>query len=390
MRRLHIIASLDPASGGPVEGLIQLERSLAGSTPADVVTLDPPNAPFLNTFPLSAIPLGRSTRRPSPRFWGRYGYSPRLVSWLRAHVGRYDAAIVHGLWNYAAFGAARVLPSAGVAYFVFAHGMMDPWFRRRSPLKHLGKQVSWLAGEGRLLARARAVLFTTQEEQQLAHGQFWGHRYRGAVVGFGVTSPPAPTRGQAEAFQALAPALGGRRYLLFLGRIHGKKGLDLLIQSFAGIASRQPNLDLVVLGSGDPELVRSMQALARQLDVQHRVHWPGWLHGDAKWGAVRGAEALALLSHQENFGVAVAEALACGLPVLVSDRINIWHEIETAGAGLIGTDTREGAAALLARWVDMAPAERVAMGQAAKALFDDRFDAAKVAPALIETMRSLR
>ncbi len=390
MRRLHVIASVDPASGGPVEGLVQQEAALADLPPADVITLDAPDAPFLARFPLRTFALGARGSRVAGRRWERYGYSPALVPWLRANVHAYDAVIVHGLWNYAASGAGRVLPRAGVPYFVYAHGMMDPWFRRRAPLKHLGKQVSWLAAEGRLAAGARAVLFTTEEERRLARGSFRGGRYREAVVGFGVAVPPPARPEQAEAFAVVVPGLRGRDYLLLLGRVHEKKGIDLLIAGFAGIAARRPELDLVIAGAGDEALVSKLKQQAQRLGIGERVHWPGWLGGDAKWGALRGAQAMALISHQENFGVAVAEALGCGVPVLVSDRVNIWREIEAGGAGLVGPDTATGARWVLARWADLSEAGVVAMRQAAVRLFNDRYDVAKVAPATIETLRSLR
>ncbi len=390
MKLLHVIASADPAGGGPIEGLVRQDQATRGLPPRRLVTLDPPDAPFLKDFPMAVTALGEPRGSGRPTLLQHYRYSPRFIPWLRSHAADYDAIVVHGLWNYAAFGAAMVLPGGATPYFTFTHGMMDPWFRSRYPLKHLAKQAFWLVAEGRLLAGARAVLFTTQEERELARGVFLGHRYREAVVGYGTAAAPASAPAQTEALLAAAPALKDRRYLLFLSRIHEKKGVDLLIQAFAGIAKARPDLDLVIAGPGDPALVAALKRQARSLGVDGRIHWPGMLQGDAKWGAFRGAEAFALTSHQENFGVVVAEALACGTPVLISDKVNIWREIEAAGAGLVAPDTAAGAVSLLARWSAMTPQEIEHMRTAGVQLFRESFDVAQTAPALIDFIRSMR
>jgi glycosyltransferase involved in cell wall biosynthesis len=394
MKILHIIASVDPAGGGPIEGVVRQDAacSVAGILGSrEVVTLDPPDAPFLARYPLVVHALGRP-RSGSRLLWRRalehWRYSAALVPWLRANLGRYDVVIVNGLWNYAAFGAARVLPGGPTPYFVFTHGMMDPWFRVTYPLKHLAKQVFWLMGEGRLLAGARSVFFTCEEERRKARNQFRGYGpYDETVVGYGASAPPPSTPALETAFRAAAPGLGDRPYLLFLSRIHRKKGCDLLIEAFARVADAHPGIDLVMAGPDQSGLRPALEALAEQRGVASRVHWTGPLYGDAKWGAMYGADAFALPSHQENFGIAVAEALGCGTPVLISDQIDIWREIEAAGAGFVGPDTVEGTEAVLRRWLDMDKPDRARAAMAAKTLFSEQFDVARAGPALIETIR---
>ncbi len=388
MKLLHIIASADPAGGGPIEGLIRQDQATRGLPPSHLATLDAPDAPFLRNVPMTVTALGRPRAPGRLSLAQRYGYSPRFIPWLRARIGDYDAAVVHGLWNYAVFGAAAVLPGAGTPYFVFSHGMMDPWFRRHDPVKHCLKQAFWLGVEGRLLAGARSVLFTTEEERRSARGVFRGRRYREAVVGYGAAAPPPGRPDQDEAFRATAPALGGRPYLLHLGRIHPKKGVDLLIRAFAAIAEERPDLDLVIAGPGETSLIKTLKRQASGLGVAGRIHWAGMLQGDAKWGAYRRAAAFALTSHHENFGLAVAEALGCGLPVLISDKVNIWREVTAAGAGLAEPDTVEGAIRLLRRWATLDDAASAAMRARAVQLFERSYDIQRVAPALINHIRS--
>lgn len=387
-RILEVIASVDPAGGGPVEGLLrQDEITRPMGVVREVVSCDPADAAFLRDFPMVVHAMGAD--RPAPGPLGRYMYTPKLIPWLRAFAANYDAVVVNGLWNFSTLAAAMTLPGRATPYYVYTHGMLDPWFKRTYPRKHLAKQGFWLFSEGRLLSGARAVLFTTEEERQLAKGQFRGwSSYDEAVVGYGTSAPPAPTAAQTAAFEAATPDRGDRPYLLFLSRIHRKKGCDLLVEAFAKVASIRPDLDLVIAGPDQEGLAPTLKRRADELGVGGRIHWPGMLQGDAKWGAYRGAEAFILPSHQENFGVVVAEALACGTPVLLTDKVNIWREVDEGGGGLVATDTVEGVQSLLERWMKTSMEDRRRMGERAKSVFLKAFDTANVAPAVVQVLRN--
>jgi hypothetical protein len=152
MKLLHILPSVDPVGGGPVEGVRQRGLCLrAMGHRVEVASLDSPEAPCVANYPLRVHALGPAR--------GGYLYSPRLVPWLHGHATEYDAVIVNGLWQYHSFGAWRALHGR-VPYFVFTHGMLDPWFKRAYPLKHLKKWLYWPWADYRLLRDAQAVLFT--------------------------------------------------------------------------------------------------------------------------------------------------------------------------------------------------------------------------------------
>jgi glycosyltransferase involved in cell wall biosynthesis len=391
MRILHVIASTDPRSGGPIAGLLGQERATGGMNHRavrEIVSLDLPDAPHLANFPIKVNALGvvQSGRWLISRFLSHYAYSPKYIPWIKANQGRFDVAIVHGLWNYSSFAASRVLCGGSLPYFVFTHGMMDPWFRRRYPLKHWAKQAFWLAAEGKLLASARSVLFTCEEERLQARDVFFGHRYRETVVGYGTTPPPETHPTDLKELEQRLPELRGRPFLLFLSRIHEKKGIDLLIEGFARVASGQPDLQLVIAGPDEAGLTAALKSAAASLGIADRIHWPGGLFGGAKWAALRCADAFFLPSHQENFGIVVAEALACGTPVLISDKVNIWREIKEDGAGLIAPDTVAGVEELLFQWLQMGLEARAAMSAAARRTFSARFDIGNVAPELLGFM----
>lgn len=380
MKLLHILSSVDPSGGGPTEGVRQrgIRLTELGHT-VEVVSLDDAAQPFLREFPLTVHALG------PPK--GSYRYSHKLVSWLLAHAREYDAVVINGMWQYHSFGAWRALQKLGVPYFVFTHGMLDPWFKRTYPLKHLKKWLYWPWADYRVLRDARAVLFTSEEELLQARQSFWLYRAQEQVIAYGTRTPPDDAAGLRETFLNAHPQLRGRRLLLFLSRIHEKKGCDLLVKAFATVAAAEPSLHLVIAGPDQTGWLGSLKALAVEHGVAERISWPGMLRNDMKWGAFYAAEAFVLPSHQENFGIAVAEALGCGLPALISDKVNIWREVQSSQAGLVAPDTLPGTVGLLKQWLSLMPAERAAMGAAARSLFMRRFTVDAMANGLLDVVK---
>jgi glycosyltransferase involved in cell wall biosynthesis len=188
------------------------------------------------------------------------------------------------------------------------------------------------------------------------------------------------------AFTAALPNAPQQPYLLFLSRIHEKKGTDLLVAAYANGAAGATGAPLVVAGPGlETPYGQAVQAQAAGAPAGS-VSFAGMLTGASKWGAFYGAEAFVLPSHQENFGIAVVEALACGKPVLISKQINIWREIEAAGAGLVADDTLAGTRDLLARWAGLTDAEKQAMSHRARAAFKEYF---AVGPATARLLSAL-
>ena len=351
---------------------------LAGHQP-EVLTLDDPSAPYLPEFPLPVSAIGPS--------FGGYAYSPRLTGWLRGNIRRFDAVIVHGLWQYHAFGSWRALHDQRVPYFVFPHGMLDPWFKVTYPLKHLKKCLYWPWADYRLLRDARAVLFTSEEERRLARASFKLYWAREAVVDYGTAGPPGDPGRLRSAFLEQFPELRDRRLLLFLGRIHRKKGCDLLIDAFARIALLDPSLHLAIAGPDQTGWMAELQRQAQRLGLGDRIAFPGMLGGDLKWGALYASDAFVLPSHQENFGVAVAEALGCGLPAVISDKVNIWREVVADGAGIVAPDTVEGTESSLRQWLSLDDSSRRAMRDRARRCFDRRFTADATARSLLTILR---
>jgi glycosyltransferase involved in cell wall biosynthesis len=145
-----------------------------------------------------------------------------------------------------------------------------------------------------------------------------------------------------------------------------------------------PDLHLVMAGPGEETLVQQLKQRAQQLGIASNITWTGMVSGDMKWGAFYASDAFCLPSHQENFGIAVVESLACGKPVLISNKVNIWREIAVDGAGLVGDDTLEATVETLQRWLALPRSEVAAMRIAALRCFQLRFQVAQVAETLIQ------
>jgi glycosyltransferase involved in cell wall biosynthesis len=378
MRILHIVGTVSPAAGGPSEVIRTLVRYAPPDIKSEVATIDDPAAPFLAEFPCPVHALG-SAKQP----W----YNPALSRWLLANRSRFDGIIVHGLHQYTGFAAWRCLRATrtqpATPYVVFPHGMLDPYFKRAHPAKHLKKSIYWHLIESRILRHAQRVLFTTEVERSLALQTFGRSRWQPLVVAIGAEAPPTNTEDLLLAFYGNCPQLRGERFLLFLGRIHPKKGVDLLLSAFAALAPADPDLHLVIAGPDPTNWRAQLEPFVAKFGLTHRVHFPGMLTGDAKWGAFAACEAFVLTSHQENFGIAVVEALASSKPVLITLPINISLEIAADNAGLVEPDTIDGVRKLLEDWLKTSADQRRAMSTAALATFQRHYDIRKNAETIL-------
>jgi glycosyltransferase involved in cell wall biosynthesis len=386
MRILHLIATLNPRAGGPANSV----RRIAATYPeidsqGEILTLDAPNAPYLRSTDLTIHAIGP--------VHNKFGYTPHLIPWLVANRDRFDGIVLHGLWEYLGYAVRHTIADYK-PYMVFPHGMLDPYFKRARPLKHLKKTLYWWLNEYWLLRRARFVLFTSTAESQLAPQSFWPHRWSPRIVPYGASPCPSDPAQLRAAFLEHHPALraadgNAHPFVLFLSRIHPKKGCDLLLDAFSKIAAKHPDLHLVLAGPDALHLKSSLAHQAHQAGLSHRVHLLPMLEGEQKWGAFCAAQVFALPSHQENFGIAVAEALACAKPVLISDKVNIWQEIVADGAGLAAPDDADGTLSTLTQWLALDPSEQAAMGARALACFQTRYDMRTNAQSILKILSEL-
>lgn len=381
MKVLRVIDTLNPATGGPAATLGPISAALArlGHT-VEVACLDSPDAPWLGDPPFRVHCLGPNR--------ARFGYSRELGDFLQANLADYDCVIVHGIWGTVDHTVWKCARRSRTPYVICVHGMLAPWFNRRYPRKYLKKLVYWLLAEYRILRDAGAVLYCSEQERLLAARSFWPYRCRDVIVDYGTAPPAGDAAAQARTFLERFPQLEGKRIITFLGRIHQTKGCDLLVEAFARIRRQGADVHLVMAGPDEVGWQESLAARARELGVDEHITWTGLAVGDLKWGVLRVSEVFVLPSHQDNHSVAMVEALACGVPVLISNQVYVWPEIVRDGAGFAGPDTVAGTHDLLAAWFALSGRQQARMRRRARQTFESRFDAAIAARSLANVIEA--
>ena len=375
MRILHVISSLDPALGGPSFACVAMARAVAAKGhEVAIYTTDfgqEGSAPATGEAVLEAGVETRTFPVRRPKGWKR---SPALARALRRDLAGFDLVHLHSLYLYHDWVAGDACRTLGVPYIVRPHGTLDPYIRDRYRFL---KALLGLLFQDRVLRHAAAIHYTTEEELRLAAGHDGGAP--GAVVPLGL-DPATVVGGDPAAFRARYPGIGARRIVLFLSRLHEKKGLDLLIPAFAGPAETQ-DLHLVLAGPDDG-MAGPAGAMLAAAGLAGRATVTGMLEGAAKRDAYAAAELFALPSYSENFGIVVLEAMAAGLPVLISDRVNLWREVAAAEAGIVVPCRVEAVEQALAGLVGDRAAAR-AMGERGRTLVAERFAWDRVADTLI-------
>jgi glycosyltransferase involved in cell wall biosynthesis len=380
MRVLRVIPTLDPSSGGPAATLCPITEALTrlfGHT-VEIACLDSADAPWLKGFSLPVHCLG-------PRR-NRYGYSTKLAEFLRLNLDNYGCVIVHGIWGFIGYAVWRASRRTRTPYVVHPHGMLLPGYTERYTISYLKKIIYWLAVEYRVLRDAKAVLFVCEQERLLAGQTFRPYRCCEQVVCYGTAPPSGSAELQLRSFFGRFPELEGKQLILFLGRIHFTKGCDLLIEAFSRIAREVDRAHLLIAGPDEVGWKASLLKKASKFEVEGRITWAGLLTGDIKWGALRAADVFVLPSHQDNTSVAMMEALACGVPVLISNKVHIWPEIIADGAGFMEADTVEGTYKLMAGWFKLSEKERAQVRLRALRCFKERFEASIAASSLNEVL----
>jgi len=379
MKLLNIIASTNPEHGGVIEWvrLFSIHATQLGHT-IEIASMDNPDDPWVTDSPLKVHAFGQHFHN---------FYARGLKQWIKEHRSNYDAIIAHGLWRYPSFATWLALKYTDTPYFVYTHGMLDPWFKKNAPLKHAAKWLYWPWTDYRALRDAKGVIFTCEQERIKARESFWLYRSRELVATIGIEAAAADEAHQLETFYHQFPETRNQRLLLFLGRIHPKKGCDLLINSFARVASQDKQLRLVIAGPDNTSWVPALKKLAKENHVAERITWTGMIKGDTKAGAFRAAEVFVLPSHQENFGIAVVEAMAHGTPVIISDKVDIYKEIQRDSAGLVHRDNLTGTERALLEWLQLSAQERNFMAERALNCFKQRFEVVHATQALLDLIQ---
>lgn len=253
---------------------------------------------------------------------------------IDAHVRRADIVHVHTLWSPLNVSARYACLKHDRPYVLMPHGMLDPY---SLSVKALKKSTYLRFFESRNMALARRMIYTTSEEERLA-GLAGLSLPPGALVPLGARASSASTDDLRPQFLTRFPQAEGKRRLLFLGRLHPKKGIDRILNALQDVRRSIPNVLLIVAGDGEPQYTRDIRQLVSSLALDDHVLFAGHLDGELKWASFAASEVFVLPSRQENFAITVAEAMQMGVPVVITDKVNTWPYVEEAGAGLVLAD----------------------------------------------------
>ncbi len=378
-----MIASLAARTGGPAKAAIDMARAVARlGHRVDIFTTDRGLAADEMPVPgWSVAGDGVGLHFFPQHFPAAFATSFPLARALAKAIPAADVVHIHSLYLFHVWAAARLCARHRVPYLLRPHGTLDPYIWRRHRWR---KKPLELLFQNRVIRGAAAIHYTAAEEMRLARPFVFGTP--GVVIPNGLdladyADLPPPGR-----FRARHPELAGRRIVLFLGRLNFKKGLDLLVPAFAKALTAQPDLHLVVAGPDDGMRAK-MDAWIRQAGIVDRVTFTGMLAHGPKLEAFRDALMFVLPSYSENFGIAVAEAMACGVPVAISDKVNIWREVVEADAGLVGPTTVEAVADQIVRIA--AHPDPEALGARGRRLVETKFAWDKIAHGLETVYRSV-
>ncbi len=305
----------------------------------------------------------------------RMAHSAALSRALQAEAARFDVIHIHMVFHLPARAASLRARKLGKPYVVSPVGSLDPKLRGRSRRVKAINDALW---QRRMMDEATVIHYKTAEEARLCADLAF--RAPGIVVPNGVDLAAFGHPEGGREFRARHLGGAGGPVVMNVGRIAYKKRLDRLIRAFAALPPRSPAAVLAIVGPDDEGLGRELAALADELGVAERVYLTGVVNGAERQAALAAADVWVLPSDTENFGNAIVEAMAAGVPVVVTPGVNLADEIAAAGAGLVATTEPGAIAAQIGALLDDADmARRVA---AAGRAFAARYDWSVVAPQL--------
>jgi glycosyltransferase involved in cell wall biosynthesis len=390
MKVLHVIPSISASHGGPTQVVLNLVHALRScGVDTEIATTNDDGSGILD-LPLhqrieyAGVPVWILPRFSPPL--KEFIFSPALTGWLWTHIPQYDILDNHYLFSYAPTCAGAIARWYKVPYTVRVMGQLHPWALQQS---HLKKHIYSTLIERHNLNRAAAIHCTSSGEAENVR-QFGIHSPT-AVIPLGAT-PPVEIP-DAPALLRMTYALpDNAQVILFLSRLHYKKRPDVLLRALPPLLEKHRHTYVILAGTGEPEYEAELKWLARELGLAERVIMPGFVTGTAKDLLLQGADLFVLPSFSENFGIAVAEAMAAGLPAIVTSGVQIAPDIEAARAGLVIDGEQTSLAEPLGAAIESLlqnPGLRQELGDNGKRLARERYSWDAIAHVLADVYQSI-
>lgn len=361
LKVIHFVAAIDRSLGGVSAYMQLLAKELGKLTDLTVATMPSP----------SPLPLENCRVAYLPRPLGRIiDFRRQWIRLLRRE--RPDVVHINGIWMLHTWVAQREAQRMGIRTFVTPHGMLEPWILSRHRLR---KRAALLLYQGRALRRASGLVATAESER--ANLMRLGYNGQVSMIPNGIDVSGIAMRADWRK--------GGT--ILFLSRIHPKKGAELLIEAAAMMGDALRGCKIVIAGEGDADYTAGLKAMAAGSGLACRVCFVGGVYGEDKWRLLRQADVLALPTLSENFGIVVAEALACGTPVITTKGAP-WGDLTARGCGWWIDRSAENLAVALKQALGLTAADRERMGRAGRRLVEEKYSAESAAKALMEIYRN--
>lgn len=387
MRVLHITPSVGPSRGGTSEAILGMVSTLNNQgISVDIATTDDNGeerlcVPYETRTKFHEAPTYFFRRfSPSHALVRDYAFSLAFTHWLWKNINNYDLIHIHSLFSYPATVSMWLARSRGIPYINHPHGMLCDWSLQQSSQK---KKSYLKLFEYANLNRSKALILTSnQEAKELNRAKF---QVRYVIIPIGLTIPARITDPRLRLRQKLGLS-ETEPIILFLSRIHYKKGLDYLIRALGQVSNHR--FSLVIAGSGEPEYERTIRALVQESGLASHTHFVGFVKDDDKDLLLQGSDLFVLTSYSENFGVAVLEALAAGLPAIVTPGVALAEVVEHHQLGAV-PELEEGAIATAILQALNQPETMKAMGDRARQLVLNHYTWDRVAAQLIEVYTAI-
>ncbi len=327
VKLLRIISTLDPKYGGPSRAIIDNSLYLKSKgIEVDIVTNDPNDSKFYRDDKLRVINTGK-------KYFSK-SFNPFLFFWIVKNKYKYNKFVVHGIWELNTLIAKLLLNKN---YFVFSHGQLDPYFKNEK-FNILKKKLYWFLIEKKNLINAKSLLLTSVNEKKMLNNTYVDTQgIKKTVVEYGIQKPKINKKILEKKFYQKFKFLKKKKFFLFLGRFHKKKGCEILLKSMEIILRKDQRIFLLMAGPHS-NYKSSLVKLSKKLNINKNIIWSNFLKNDLKWASILKCQAMVLSSHGENFGISVIESLSMSRPVLITNKVNTANYIKKTNSGFVSTD----------------------------------------------------
>jgi glycosyltransferase involved in cell wall biosynthesis len=364
IRILRITQSLDIKLGGIANYILGSSIALSRrGFQVDILTYDNQKSFYFNKRKIKIINKGPA--------YGKFTFSFNLLFWLIKNKEKYDLFIIEGIWQFSTLIARLILKDK---YYVYLHGSLDPYFSTEF-FKCLKKKIYWLLVEKQNLLNSNSILLTnTLEKNQLNNTYVNTNNIKKKVVGgIGIAKPRFVKKRVLNKFYKKFPLLKKKRFLLFLGRFHQKKGCDTLVKAMKKLSKKNIKINILMAGPNS-KYKNDIKKMSEIYGLNHSIFWSDTLGGNLKWGAIVASQGMVLPTNGENFGIALAESLSCSRPVLTTYKTNIYKEIQDSGAGLISQNKVNDFAKILIKFNNLNNKEILKYSKNSLKCFNDNFN----------------